>query len=91
MVTVPPLILVAMAAPAEFAESAFVRCIGEERAVVEVARFSVTVARTLFGIVAEFSPHKRQVALPEPFVQVSVLLTAPAAGLILADLKSVVE
>jgi hypothetical protein len=91
MVTVPPLAEVGIAAPVESADTAFVNWTDEDGSVVEEAKFRVTEATTLFGIVSEFSPHSRQVAVPVPFVQVSDLFAAPAPGTMAADVKSVVE
>ncbi|MGD0134657.1 MAG: hypothetical protein ABSE57_21620 [Bryobacteraceae bacterium] len=91
MVTVPPLAEVGIAAPVESADTAFVSWTDEAVSVVEAAKFSVTEAITLFGSVSEFSPHRRQVAVPVPFVQVSDLFAAPAPGTMAADVKSVVE
>jgi hypothetical protein len=91
MVTVPPLAEVGIAAPVESADTAFVNWTDEEVSVVEEAKFSVTEAITLFGIVSEFRPHSRQVAVPVPFVQLSDLFAAPAPGTMAADVKSVVE
>ena len=91
MVTVPPLTEVGIAAPVASADTPFVNWTVEEVSVVEEARFRVTEAITLLGIVSELSPHSRQVAVPVPLVQVSDLLAAPAPGAIAADVKSVVE
>ncbi len=91
MVTVPPLTDVGIAAPVESADTPFVNWTDEDVSVVEEAKFSVTEAITLFGIVSEFRPHSRQVAVPAPFVHVSDLFTAPAPGTMAADVKSVVE
>jgi hypothetical protein len=63
----------------------------EELSVVELARVSVTEASTLLGMVSEFKPQTRQVALPVELVQDSVLLAEPVAGASVADVKSVVE
>jgi hypothetical protein len=58
---------------------------------VEPVRLSVTVARTLFGIVVVFSPQTRQVAVPTPLVQESDLPAAADPASIVAAVKSVVE
>jgi hypothetical protein len=63
----------------------------EELSVVELARVRVTEASTLLGMVSEFKPQTRQVALPVELVQDSVLLAEPVAGASVADVKSVVE
>ena len=55
MVTVPPLTDVGIAAPVESADTPFVNWTDEDVSVVEEAKFSVTEAITLFGIVSEFS------------------------------------
>ena len=91
MVTVPPLAEVGIAAPVESADTAFVNWTDEDVSLVEEARLSVTEATTLLGIVSEFSPQSRQVAVPVPFVQLSDLFAAPAPGTMAADVKSVVE
>jgi hypothetical protein len=91
IVTVPPLAEVAIPAPAESAEMLFVSWTDEDVSSVESARVKVSEAITLFGIVAELSPHTKHVAVPEPLLQESDLLAAAAAAAKLADLKSVVE
>ena len=91
MVTVPLLTVVGRATPVVLADTPFVNCTVEEVSEVELAKVSVTSAATLLGIGDEFRPHTRHVALPAPFVQVSVLFAAPTAGAKVADVKSAVE
>jgi hypothetical protein len=90
-VTVPPLTVVAIAPPAKSADTPFVNWTVEEESVIEGATASVTDASTLFGMLVEFKPQTRQVAVPVPFTQESVLFAAPVPAATVADVKSVVE
>ncbi len=91
MVTVPPLTVVGIAAPVESAERPFVSCTDEDASGAALAELRVTVARTPFGIVVVFRPQTRQVAVPVPFVQESVLFVAPLLAAMMAEVKSAVE
>jgi len=91
IVTVPPLAVVDSADPAESADSAFVNWINEDVSGVEFASVNVTEATALSGIAEVFSPQTRQVTVPAPSAQESVLSAAPAAAANVADVKSVVE
>jgi len=91
IVTVPPVADVAIAAPAESADTTLASWTVEDVSVVEAAKVRVSVATTLFGIAEELSPHTMQVAVPTPLLQESVLFAAPVPGAKVADVKSVVE
>jgi hypothetical protein len=91
IVTVLPIADVGMAAPAESAESPFVSWTDDAVSDVEPANVSVTEATTLFGIVIEFRPQSKHVAVPVPLLQVSDLFAAPTPGEKLAAVKSVGE
>jgi hypothetical protein len=91
ILTVPPLAVVDSAAPVESADMPFVSWMVEEESVVEGANVRVTEARTLFGMLEEFKPQTKQVAVPVPLVQESVLFAAPAPAEMVADVKSAVE
>jgi hypothetical protein len=91
IVTVPLLADVGTAAPLESDEIPFESWIVEAESRVEPATVRVTEATTLLGIVMEFRPHTRQVAVPEPLLQVRDLFAAPMPGEKVAELKSAVE
>lgn len=91
IVTVPPLTFVGMAAPVASADTPLVSVIDEEVSLVEFANVRATDATTLFGIDKVFKPQIRQVAVPVPLVQESVLFAAPEPAATVADVKSVVE
>ena len=91
IVTVPPLAVVGMAAPVEFADTPLVRVTDEDVSWVESANVSVTDATGSFGIDEVLRPQTRQVAVPVPRVQESVLFATPELAATVADVKSVVE
>jgi len=91
IVTVDPDALVAIFAPVESADTPLVSWTVEDESGVDPARVRVTAATTLLGIGVELMPQTRQVAVPVPLLQESDLLAAPAAGVKVADVKSVVE
>jgi hypothetical protein len=91
IVTVPPLTAVGIAAPVELADRPFVSWTDEDASCVEPARFNVTVAKTLLGIVTVLRPQTKQVAVPTPLVQESDLFAAADPASIVAEVKSVVE
>jgi len=91
IVTVPPLVVVGIAAPVEDADTPFVSVTDDDVSEVELARSNVTEATTLLGIDEVFRPQTRQVAVPVPLVQESVLPVAPEPAATVADVKSVVE
>jgi len=91
MVTVVPVVDVAIAFPAEFAETPFVSCTDDDVSDVELAKVSVTVATTASGIVVELRPHTKHVALPAALLQLNDLLAAAGPAAKVAEVKSVVE
>lgn len=91
IVTVPPLAVVGIADPVESADTPLVSVTDDEVSDVELARFNVTEATTLLGSEVVFRPQTRQVALPDPLVQESVLVAASEPAENDAEVKSVVE